>query len=83
MLQEAVLGDVDQLQEVGGKRVPVFVEEAARIIEDDAGKVVETEGRVDVGFGLQIVSVVAMPLVQFVEQCLTERFRNYCNYLST
>ena len=76
LLQEAVLGDVDQLQEVGGKRVPVFVEEAARIVEDDAGKVVETKGRVDVGLGLQVVAVTAMPLVQFVEQCLTEIFRN-------
>ena len=76
MLQEAALGDVDELQEVGGKRVPVFVEEAAGIVKDDAGKVVEAEGGVDVGLGLQIVAVVAVPLMQFVEQRLEDRFGN-------
>ena len=73
LLQEAVLGDVDQLQEVGGEGVPVLVEEAARVVEDDAGEVVEAEGGVDVRLGLQVVAVVAVPLVQFVEQCLMER----------
>ena len=73
LLQEAVLGHVDQLQEVGGEGVPVLVEEAARVVEDDAGKVVEAEGGVDVRLGLQVVAVVAVPLVQFVEQCLMER----------
>ena len=62
---------MDELQEVGGKGVPVLVEEAARVVEDDAGKVVEAERRVDVGLGLQVVSVVAVPLMQLVQQSLT------------
>ena len=76
VLQELVLGDVNQLQQVSTECVSVLLQKVPGVVEDDAGKVVEAEGGVDVRLGLQVVAVVAVPLVQLVEQCLTERLSN-------
>ncbi len=52
------------------KSVPVLLQESSCIVEDNPGKVVEAEGCVDVRFGLQVVAIVAMALVQLVEEGL-------------
>ena len=70
VLQELVLGHVDELQQVRAERVAVLLEEVARVVENHAGEVVEPEGGVDVRLGLEIVPVVAVFLVEFVQHCL-------------
>ncbi len=40
------------------------------VVEDDPGKVVEAEGGVDVGLGLQVVGVVAVAPVKLVQHRL-------------
>ena len=50
--QEFILGHVDELEEIGRKRVSIFVQEAAGVVEDHAREMVQAEGGVDVRFGL-------------------------------
>ena len=70
VLEELVLGHVDQLEEVGAEGVSVLLEEVPRVVEHHPGEVVEAEGCVDVRLGLQIVSVVPMLLMQLVQHSL-------------
>ena len=69
-MQELVLGDVDELEEVGGEGVPVLLEEGPRVVEDDTSKMVEPEASVDVGLGLQVVAVITVTLVELIQQGL-------------
>ncbi len=55
--------------------VPVLFQESSCIIEDDPGEMVEAEGRVDVRLGLQVVPIVAVALVQLVEEGLVRTLR--------
>ena len=48
LLEELVLGDVDQLEQVRAERVPVLLQEPPRVVEHDPGEVVEAERGVDV-----------------------------------
>ena len=59
-----------ELEKIGGECVPVLVQEAPRVVEDDAGKVVEPERGVDVRLGLQVVAVGPVTLVEFVQEGL-------------
>ena len=79
VLQELVLGHVDELQQVRAERVAVLLEEVARVVENHAGEVVEPEGGVDVGLGLQIVAVASMLLVQLVQHSLVGTLRKFIN----
>lgn len=74
-LQEWVGGDVDELQQVGAQSVPVLLQEASGVVKDDAGKVAQAEGSVDVAFWFQIVTVGAVLLVQLGQHCLISAFR--------
>ena len=69
-LQELVLRDVDQLQQVRTEGVPVLLQEVPGVVEDDPREVVEPKGGVDVRLGLEIVPVVSVFLVEFVQHCL-------------
>lgn len=46
------------------------------IIEDNTSKMVETKDSIDVGFRSQIVLIVLMGLVKFVQQCLVCTLEN-------
>ena len=69
-LQELVLRDVNQLQQVGAEGVPVLLQEVPGVVEDDPCEVVESEGSVDVRLRLEIVPVVSVFLVEFVQHGL-------------
>ena len=68
---------MDELQQVRAERVAVLLEEVARVVEDHAGEVVEPEGGVDVGLGLQIVAVASVLLVQLVQHSLVGTLRKF------
>lgn len=51
-------------EEICAESVPILPEEAPRVVENDPCEVVDAERRVDVGFGVQVVSVLAVGLVQ-------------------
>ena len=77
VLQELVLGHVYELQQVRAERVAVLLEEVAGVVEDHAGEVVEPEGCVDVGLGLQIVAVASVLLVQLVQHSLVGTLQKF------
>ena len=61
---------MNQLEQICGERVSVLLQEVPGVIEDNSSEVIETKGLVDVGLGLEIIPVVSMPLVKFVQQSL-------------
>ena len=79
-MEEPIFRDVDQLEEIGRESVSVLVEEPAGVVEDDPGKVVETEGGVDVGLRLQVVRVSPVAPMKLVQhgliRALDLRFKN-------
>lgn len=56
---------MNKLQQVRAERVPIFLQEASCVVKDDARKVIQAEGRVDVWFRLQIISMATMSFVNF------------------
>ena len=61
---------MNQLEQICGERVSVLLQEVSGVIEDNSSEVIETKGLVDVRLGLEIIPVVSMPLVKFVQQSL-------------
>ena len=61
---------MNQLEQICRERVSVLLQEVSSVIKDNSSKVIETKGLVDVGLGLEIIPVVSMPLVKFVQQSL-------------
>ena len=61
---------MNQLEQICGERVSVLLQEVPGVIENNSSKMIETKGLVDVGLGFEIIPVVSMPLVKFVQQSL-------------
>ena len=70
ILEKLILGHVNKLEQIGAESVAILLKKISCIIEHNSGKMIETKRGVDVRLGFQIVSVVAMFLMQFVQHSL-------------
>ena len=61
---------MNQLKQVGAECIAILLEEVSRVVKYDSGEMIEAEGCVDVRLWFQIVSVVAMLLMQLVQHGL-------------
>ncbi len=63
-----ILGARDALEAVVAEGVTVLLEEALRVVVDDAGKVGDAKGRVPARLGLAVVRVLAVLAMQLLQQ---------------
>lgn len=70
LFEETVLRHVHQLKKIGTESVPVLFKEGPGVVEDHPCEVIEPKAGVDVRLWLQVVPVVSVPLVKFVQHGL-------------